>query len=124
MPRLVVDWRVTPEERVALNVMQRMLAQAFVAAEIGEMDLGSRPYTMEEMLDAAHHMGTTRMTADPAVGVVDQNCRVFGTTNLYVASSAVFPTGHAYSPTYTILALARRLGHHLVRTGLNGDLPR
>jgi choline dehydrogenase-like flavoprotein len=58
-------------------------------------------------------MGTTRMAADPSEGVVDRDCRVFGTDNLYVASSAVFPTAHAYSPTFTILALARRLATHL-----------
>ncbi|HSK38127.1 MAG TPA: GMC oxidoreductase [Arenibaculum sp.] len=38
-------------------------------------------------------MGTTRMADSPARGVVDPDCRVFGTGNLYVASSAVFPAG-------------------------------
>ncbi|MEM8612308.1 MAG: GMC family oxidoreductase, partial [Cyanobacteria bacterium P01_H01_bin.105] len=63
-----------------------------------------------------HQMGTTRMAHRPEEGVVDTNCRVFGTDNLYVASSAVFPTGPSYSPTFTILALARRLGQHLLET--------
>ena len=67
------------------------------------------------MMDASHHMGTTRMAADSSEGVVDRHCRVFGTENLYIASSSVFPTAHGYSPTYTILALARRLGHHLLK---------
>lgn len=56
------------------------------------------------------------MSNRPEEGVVDPNCRVFGTENLYVASSAVFPTSPSYSPTFTILALARRLGEHLLQT--------
>jgi choline dehydrogenase-like flavoprotein len=61
----------------------------------------------------AHHLGTTRMSKDPAAGVVDENCRVHGVSNLFVASSSVFPTsGHA-NPTLTIVALAVRLADHL-----------
>jgi len=58
-------------------------------------------------------MGTTRMHVDPALGVVDENCRVHGTTNLYVAGSSVFPTGGANNPTLTIVALALRLADHV-----------
>jgi choline dehydrogenase-like flavoprotein len=62
----------------------------------------------------AHHLGTTRMSANPESGVVDRNCRVHSVSNLYVSGSSVFPTsGHA-NPTLTILALALRLADHLV----------
>jgi choline dehydrogenase-like flavoprotein len=61
-----------------------------------------------------HHVGTTRMAADPAEGVVDRNCLVHGTTNLYVAGSSVFPTGGCANPTFMIVALAHRLVDHLV----------
>lgn len=62
-----------------------------------------------------HHMGTTRMADDEALGVVDGNCRVHGTSNLFVAGSAVFPTGGAANPTFTIVALSIRLAEHLGR---------
>ena len=58
-------------------------------------------------------MGTTRMHRDPTLGVVDENCRVHGVANLYVAGSSVFPTGGASNPTLTIVALALRLADHL-----------
>lgn len=63
---------------------------------------------------AEHHMGATRMSADPAQGVVDANCRVHTTDNLYVSSSSVFPTVGFSNPTYTIIAMALRLVDHLV----------
>ena len=67
----------------------------------------------EDMFGDQHHMGTTRMHRDPSLGVVNQNCRVHGVANLYVAGSSVFPTAGAANPTLTITALALRLANHL-----------
>ena len=55
------------------------------------------------------------MDASPTRGVVDQNCRVHGVGNLFIASSAVFPTAGYANPTLTIVALAVRLGEYLNR---------
>jgi choline dehydrogenase-like flavoprotein len=63
-----------------------------------------------------HHMGTTRMHPDPEHGVVDADCRVHGTGNLFVASSSMFPTSGFANPTFTIAALAHRLAEHLTRS--------
>lgn len=62
---------------------------------------------------AHHHIGTCRMSDDPDKGVVNRNCRVYGTNNLYLAGSSVFPTCGARQPTLTIAALALRLADHL-----------
>jgi choline dehydrogenase-like flavoprotein len=62
-----------------------------------------------------HHIGTTRMHADPRHGVVDENGRVHSAPNLYVAGSSVFPTSGWANPTLTILALTLRLADHLNR---------
>ena len=61
-----------------------------------------------------HHMGTTRMSASPAEGVVDANCRLHAVDNLYVAGSSTFATGGYVNPTLTIVALAHRLSDHLI----------
>jgi choline dehydrogenase-like flavoprotein len=53
------------------------------------------------------------MSEDPRHGVVDKHCRVHGMTNLFIAGSAVFPTGGHANPTLTIVALAIRLADHL-----------
>jgi choline dehydrogenase-like flavoprotein len=60
-----------------------------------------------------HHMGTTRMSVMPKDGVVNSDCRVHGTDNLYVAGSSVFATCGYANPTFTIGALALRLADHL-----------
>jgi choline dehydrogenase-like flavoprotein len=62
-----------------------------------------------------HHMGTTRMSAEPAQGVVDGDCRVHGVDNLFVAGSSVFPTVGFSNPTLTIVALACRMAERIHR---------
>ncbi|MGF1514130.1 MAG: GMC oxidoreductase [Elainellaceae cyanobacterium] len=111
-----LDWCFTDQDRRSMEKTLELLTHRFSAVGLGDFDFGGDPPTLENMTDAAHQMGTTRMAGRPEEGVVDTDCRVFGTDNLYVASSAVFPTGPSYSPTFTILALARRLGEHLLQT--------
>ncbi|MCW5776153.1 MAG: GMC family oxidoreductase [Phycisphaeraceae bacterium] len=92
-----------------------------LAEELGRLGLGF--VRLETMLDSAafrnrvrrasHHMGTTRMSLEPAAGVVDTNCRVHDVDNFYVAGSSVFPACGQINPTLTIVALAIRLGDHL-----------
>lgn len=113
MPKLIVDWRFTAVDHEAFGRLVPDLTSAFAQAGLGRLDFGPQPPRLDDMMDASHHMGTTRMAAHPSQGVVDGSCRVFGVDNLFVASSSVFPTGHAYSPTYTILAVARRVACHL-----------
>jgi choline dehydrogenase-like flavoprotein len=60
-----------------------------------------------------HQMGTTRMSADPAEGVVTADCNVFGYDNLFVAGSSVFATSGWANPTLTIAALSLRLADRL-----------
>lgn len=113
VPRLVVDWRLTDLDRRSFEVSARELARLGRASGLGELDLGSDPADIDRATDSAHHMGTTRMGAHPRDGVVDTDCAVFGLPNLHVASASVFATGAAYSPTFTIVALARRLAKRL-----------
>jgi choline dehydrogenase-like flavoprotein len=64
--------------------------------------------------DSYHQCGSARMSSSAADGVVDANCRVFGTENLYVAGAAVFPSSSFANPTFTAMALACRLGRYLM----------
>jgi choline dehydrogenase-like flavoprotein len=49
----------------------------------------------------------------PEDGVVDQNLKVHGVDNLYVAGSSVFPTAGIPNPTMTIITLSIRLAEHI-----------
>ena len=53
------------------------------------------------------------MHPDPKGGVVDANCLVHGTQNLFVVGASLFPTAGFANPTLIIVALALRLAEHL-----------
>jgi choline dehydrogenase-like flavoprotein len=63
--------------------------------------------------DSFHHMGGMRMNDSPQCGVVDRHLRLHGTRNVYICSTAVFPTSGFSNPTHSLLALAMRLADHL-----------
>jgi choline dehydrogenase-like flavoprotein len=69
--------------------------------------------------DGVHQAGTTRMSATPAAGVVDGALAVWGTDNLFVCSSSVFPTSGQANPTFLLGAFAARLAHHLATHALS-----
>jgi len=111
-----IDWRYTQADIHTVRGTLSLIAAALETG--GHATLAWNPDAVEaEMLRegayGGHHLGTTRMSADPHTGVVDADCRVHGTTNLYIAGGAVFPTSGQANPTLTILALALRLADHL-----------
>jgi choline dehydrogenase-like flavoprotein len=116
MRRLRADWRVTPLDLESLTQAYGLLATELERTGVGALDYTPEGVTAAAMSAGAyggHHIGAARMSADPALGVVDPNCRVHGVENLYLASAAVFPTSGQANPTLTILALALRLADQL-----------
>ena len=84
-----------------------------------------RPFTKREVMpgnlkgpalerfvrDAAetwwHETCTAKMGRDPAASVVDCDHRVWGTDNLFVVDSSVFPTSVGANPMQSIYTLAK-----------------
>ena len=54
------------------------------------------------------------MSSSPTDGVVDRNCLIHGLSNSFCAGSSVFPTSGMSNPTLTAMAIALRLGQHLL----------
>jgi hypothetical protein len=117
-PRL--DWRLTELEKRSIAELLKVIGREFGRLDMGRVKLDD--WLMDEasawptnMRGGSHHMGTTRMAADPKSGVVDANCLMHGIHNLYVAGSSLFPTSGSGVPTLSIVALSLRLAEHLKR---------
>lgn len=110
-PEVRLDWRTT-----TLDVHTAQRAMEYTIEEVKQLGYASGG-TSDPRITAPgdHHMGATRMSADPRDGYVDASCRAHELENLYIASSSVFSTGGVSNPTLTIVALAVRLGDHLAR---------
>ncbi|MBP0492626.1 GMC oxidoreductase [Pararoseomonas indoligenes] len=118
VPRLRVDWRATAGDIRTAQVSFRLLAEDLALWGRGSLSYDPEEVGADMLRDGAyggHHIGTARMGATPATGVVDPECRVHGMANLWVAGSAVFPTSGQANPTLTVVALALRLAAHLKR---------
>jgi choline dehydrogenase-like flavoprotein len=119
MPRVRLDWRLGELERRTVAEYARTVAGEFERLELGAFDskefeiLDDPARWVQRAHDSAHHMGTTRMHESPRLGVVDPQCQVHGIANLFVGSSAVFPTSARSNPTLTILALCVRIADRL-----------
>jgi choline dehydrogenase-like flavoprotein len=114
--RVRFDWQISEREletiRQYVLIAQRSLAS--IANIIPDEDLMSGgPNFLARCDDSNHHMGGMRMSTSDTTGVVDPNLRLYGLTNTYVCSSAVFPCSGFSNPTHTVLALAIRLSDHL-----------
>jgi choline dehydrogenase-like flavoprotein len=114
--KVTIDWQLTADDKRGMATGHRLFG-----TELGRVGFGRFRSSVtdddigwpEDMYGDQHHMGTTRMHRDPRSGVVDENCRIHGVANLYVAGSSTFPTGGVANPTLTIVALALRLADHI-----------
>ncbi|MEM8987367.1 MAG: GMC family oxidoreductase [Pseudomonadota bacterium] len=119
MPRTKLDWRLTEQDYLSIEKTHKQLGKALGQNSLGrvKVELENRFKSWPAVLQGGHHhMGSTRMAADPKHGVVDANCRTFDIGNLYVAGSSVFPTYGKANPTLNLLALTMRLADHLKQT--------
>lgn len=119
MPRANLHWELTALEKHSIRTIAGLIGKECGRSGVGRIRL------MEYLRDPKdsswpsftgagwHHMGTTRMSTDPAQGVVDANCRVHGISNLFVAGSSCYVTAGAPNPTLTLVALSLRLSDHL-----------
>ena len=102
-----------------MDILSAARAQEIINEELKRAGLGRLLTTMEgrtppqNLNGGWHHMGTTRMNNDPKKGVVNEDCRVHGITNLFIAGPSVFPTGGYANPVLTIVALTVRLADHI-----------
>ncbi len=113
-----VDWRYTALDIETVARAFELLQADLAERKTASLTLAANEPDIETVVrrDGAyggHHIGTARMGASPASGVVDGNGKVFGVNNLFVTGSAVFPTSSQANPTLTIVATALRLAGHL-----------
>lgn len=124
IPRPVLHWKRSMLDKRSFQRFAFEVGAYLARTDIGRLKLND--WVLSDVLTFSceggghcpggyHHLGGTRMASTPASGVVDADCRVFGTENMYVAGSSVFPSGGYCNPTTSIVQLSLRLADHLRR---------
>lgn len=117
VPLAHLHWKISELERRTVAEMAHIFA-----SEVGRLGmqqptvpawLANRKLDEIDFTDMAHPTGTTRMSDDPKLGVVNRDSRVHDMPGLYIAGSSVFPTASHANPTLMIVAMALRLANTL-----------
>jgi choline dehydrogenase-like flavoprotein len=114
MNRVQLDWQLTSYDMQSIIRGIEILDKEFRHSGLGRVyNQLYDEIPSKSIYGGWHHMGTTRMHVDPKKGVVDENCKVHGIHNLFIAGPSVFPTGGYANPILTIVALSIRLADHI-----------
>ncbi|MBR8836307.1 MAG: Gfo/Idh/MocA family oxidoreductase [Stigonema ocellatum SAG 48.90 = DSM 106950] len=120
IPISEIDWKISDLERQTALKMGQLIVQEFPLLNLPVPHLS--PWINNEenwknyFGEKAHPTGSTRLSTNPKVGVVDTNLQVHGIAGIFVAGSSVFPTSGAVNPTLMIVALSIRLADWLKAT--------
>ena len=114
IPKSEIHWAPNESTGRTTALFAAEVAQELQRANVGTFE--PEPWLADwrntwrtQLRDAYHPMGTARMASTPANGVVDGDCRIFGTANGWIAGTAVFPTAGHSNPTLTAIALGLRV---------------
>lgn len=118
MRQLRVDWTYSNIDIETIRTSLSILAADFKDSAVGELKFDPESVELEATRYGAyggHHIGTTRMGHSTRDSVVNSDCRIHSTDNLYIASASIFPTSSQANPTLTLVAIALRLSDHLTK---------
>ena len=118
MPRLLINFMFDPADSVSVVRAHEILDGALRSSGEGRLEYlvpeaDRIGFVLNNGADGFHQTGTTRMGTSPRTSIVDVNCRVHGSENLFIASSSVFPSSGQANPTLLAVALAMRLAAFL-----------
>jgi choline dehydrogenase-like flavoprotein len=113
-PQLGHRWQLSDAELQCQDRFYGLIDEHLVRPFGGRMTFPLHDSNWNERhASAAHHLGACRMGTAASESVVDRNCQIHGLRGAYVCDGSVFPTAGNANPTFTIMALADRLGEHL-----------
>jgi choline dehydrogenase-like flavoprotein len=118
LKRVAIDLRFADQDVDSVIRSHELLDQSLRANGIGRLEPWYSPEKIrskvwEQAADGFHQVGSIRMGMDPAASVVNRDLRTHDLANLYVASSAVFPTSGQANSTLLAVAMGMRLAHRL-----------
>ena len=118
IPRPILNWKKNSFDRKTIKSSLEYFSQFLLDEDMGRLQLddwitNNKDYPTNDEKAGHHHMGGTRMHDLRKFGVVDRNCKVYGSNNLYCIGSSVFTTGGHNNPTFPIIQLSLRLGEYL-----------
>lgn len=120
VPLLRLDWQLSRIDKESVVRAQQIVGDQLERAGVGRLVPGE-PFKRDDsdwgtnLRGGHHHLGTARMSETAAHGVVDPSGQAHTVHDLYVADSAVFPTGGFANPLLTTVAWSLRVADILAK---------
>lgn len=116
--KLIVHYKITEKDIDSILELHKTLDRHLRDTGCGRLEYWNKNENLKGLKNqisknGVHQIGTTRIADSPKDGVVDRNLKVYGTNNIYICSSSVFPTSGQANPTFFLGACAIRLAKHL-----------
>lgn len=102
-----------PHDEQVMGVFAEVCRQIMAAGVPEYTELGWGSVYGNAVRIANHILGGVRSAQTRELGVLNTNCRVWDTDNLYVTDGAFMPTSGGANPTLTIQANAFRVADHI-----------
>ena len=115
LSKVDVFWSCVGDEAIAIKKISTEVNLFLKSKGVGEINYKSNFLQMnnkeltESLYDTNHQCGGMVISDLKDSGVVDKNCKVWDTDNVWIAGSAVFPSSSHANSTLTALALAERM---------------
>lgn len=125
LKRVSIDLRFAEQDIDSVIHSHELLDKALRANGIGRLELwydeeDMRRKVWAQAADGFHQVGSIRMGVDAKASVVNRDLQTHDLKNLYVATSAVFPTAGQANSTLLAVAMGMRLVHQLAGVADSG----
>ena len=113
---LDLSWGVTEKDCHTISTVAQAFSDTWNnSPELSNMGMITlkKDQNHVDYYDVYHPTGSLPFGKYPDTSFLDLNLRVWSISNVYVSSTAVFPTGGSANPGFTHLALTQRLSDHL-----------
>ena len=118
--KLFINYKFSKIDYKTIKILSEKIFNYFSYNPMKEKKfINNKKYIDQIAEDASHHIGGMIYSADKKVTCVDKNLRIYGLNNIFICSSAIFPTSGSVNPTMTICALANRLAIYIDKNNKN-----
>lgn len=120
--KLIINWKIYKKDFMVVKLISKTFEKLWNKNKLDKiaqlkLNLPKKfDNKIKNLVKIAHHpIGSIRMGSKITKSVVDKNLKLWGIKNLYVCSTAVFPSSGSSNTGFNLLCLTRRLGIHITK---------
>jgi hypothetical protein len=116
--KLIIDWKIKRKDTETIKLICSAFKNAWEKGGLNKIaklkiKIPKSFTTKNNFKGAQHYTGTIKIGSQRSNSVVNKDLKLWNINNLYICSTAVFPSSGCSNTGFTLLALTARLEDHL-----------